>query len=152
VPWAILIRDAAVLSATLELWRLANAWQAAAPTWTSAALGVLAGVLLSLVWGYAVHEWGHLIGSWMVRARVQPSHDPRALKLFDFVATENSPAQFVWLTVGGLGALWLQVLAFLAFLPWHSPAGAAAILFAIGGATFTTTREAPIGWRVARQL
>jgi len=101
------------------------------------------------VWGYVVHEWGHYFAARAVRAHILPSSDPRAPKLFDFPVAENTDRQYVWLTVGGLAALWIQVAAFLVLLPWNTPAGVAALLFAIGGAIFTSVKEGPLGLRVA---
>jgi len=149
MPWAIFIRDAGFMAATLGAWCAADAWQGAAPGLGRDLLAIVAGVLLSLVWGYAIHEWGHLAAAWASGARVYPSSNPASAKLFAYVKEENSDRQFLWLTAGGLGALWLQVVGFVTLFPWRTPAGLAAILFAIGGAIFTTAKEAPIGLRVA---
>ena len=150
MPWAILTRDVVLMAGALGLWSIANEWQISLPSPVSNAAAIVAGVFLSLLWGYVLHEWGHLLGAWGARARVQPSRSANALKLFTFVPEQNSRAQFVWLTVGGLTALWLLAAGLLLFVPWGTLAGVAAIWVAVGGAIFTTAVEGYIAWRVVR--
>ena len=151
MPWTILIRDVVLMAATLVLWSIANGWQVSHPSPVRNAAAVAAGVLFSLLWGYLLHEWGHLAGVWSARGRVQPSLSATALKLFTFLPEQNSQAQFVSLTVGGLTAVWLLAAGLLLFLPSGTPAGTAAIWVAVGGATFTTAVEGPVAWRAVRR-
>ena len=149
MPWKLAIRDALALIFATLLWRYLDSWQGETSGFAPVAGGCLGGVLLGLIWGFAAHEWGHLIGARLGRSHVHLGQSATDVQLFRFRTHENNRRQFLLMAWGGLILLWIQTLTFLVILPF-SVSGLIAIGFAALGASFTTSVEAPIAVRVLR--
>ena len=151
MPWNLALRDLAILFATAVLWSLAAGWDAGVSGPLPMFSAVLAGILLGLAWGYAAHEWGHLLGARLAGSRIQLSERLMAIQLFRFRPEENTRVQFLFMAWGGLLVLWVQAGLFAWWLPWHGAGAIAAIVFAWLGAALTTWVEGPIAFRVQRR-
>jgi hypothetical protein len=149
VLWKFAGRDLCLLASTAALWSLADSWEVASGGLLAASASVVAGLLLGLAWGFAAHEWGHLLGAVMGAGRIRIADELGSPKLFHFDADENTRRQFFGMAWGGLLLLWAQALLFALLLPWHSLAGRVGIGFAALGALFTTAVELPIVVRKA---
>ncbi len=149
VLWKLALRDTLVLLLSAVLWVAGQSWEAGGAGVVASLAAGLAGCLLGLAWGFAAHEWGHLLGARLARGNVQVSSSLDSIQLFQFRTDDNSRGQFLSMAFGGLVLLWIQAGLFATVLSTDSVAGISAIGFAVLGALFTTGVEAPIAARVA---
>lgn len=140
-------RDALVLAVTLAAWHWALP---AAGGGASVAISVLLAAMTVLC-GFLVHEWGHLLGARLLRARV---HFPDSLLaspfLFRFDTSVNNARQFCAMSLGGFVASGLVVLALILWLPHGHLATTLALVLSGLGVLATLVIEFPEFWRVLR--
>jgi hypothetical protein len=135
------VRDSAFTALALALW-------AYLPT-QNLALHVVTG-LMTVVVGYLIHEWGHLVGCWMRGSAVRMPDRITAVFLFNFDVQRNDRAQFNAMAMGGFLASIVFVVVLLAFVPLHTLAGKIAVVLTILGVIATFILEVPTAWRVFR--
>jgi len=112
----LLVRDLAIVAATLALW-VPTTNNAGAGSWWPGLVGVLT-ALLTVLSGFLVHEWGHLLGAWVAGgAFVLPPGPASSVFLFRFDSSRNSREQFLSMSIGGFVASLVVVVVLLAFLP-----------------------------------
>lgn len=105
--------------------------------------------LMTVLPGYLLHEWGHLIGAWASGSRVQlPERAWRSVFLFRFDIGRNSREQFLAMSAGGFIASVLVVAFLLTFLPAHLLASHVALGLTLLGVLATFILEIPPAWRV----
>ena len=139
-PWKHALRDAAVVAATLAVWRIEGGG-------TATAVG--AGVLAALC-GYLVHEWGHLGGAWLSGSVVHLPESVFSTFLFHYDSDRNRREQFLAMSCAGFVATGLVVALFVAVLPLDSLAGRVALGLTALGVLATVVLEFPPAWRVLR--
>lgn len=145
---ALATRDIVVAAACAACWRLAIG-TLSDTRWSVAVQ--LAAALSTALLAFLIHEWGHLLGSQLVRSRVLlPSSPFASVFLFRFDVEHNSREQFVAMSLGGFAA---SLLA-LALLLWLLPSGLLATRISLGlvalGVLATFVLEIPMFWRVWR--
>jgi phosphate/sulfate permease len=145
------IRDLVLLALCVLAWRL-NLSGFAADNGVVAVLCSAATVILTVLISYEVHEWGHLSGALLTGSTV---HAPQRLIhqfLFHFDGKANDRHQFVGMSIGGLVASVLALVALLLLLPLAT--WTAKIILALVGIGIVATflREVPEAWRVHRGI
>jgi hypothetical protein len=101
------IRDGIIVLTTLALlWFSPESWFPQ----------VFLGVGLGLV-AYLFHEWAHLLGALVVRAKVDSPASIFSPFLFSFDSQANSTSQFVHMTWPGFLATAIYISAYYLFLP-----------------------------------
>ena len=136
------IRDGSITLLTLAL------WVALVRGNGSVALNVVAG-LMTVVVGYFIHEWGHLIGAW-TRGSAVVIPKWTSPFLFNFDVGRNSREQFNAMAMGGFVASIVFVVAIAALLPMHLLASKIAASLTAIGVVATFILEVPTAWRVYR--
>ena len=143
---ALIVRDGLLIGLAFLLWR----WTLeAGPAETSGGYALHLGTaLMTVLCGYLLHEWGHLIGALLVRANVVLPRMFESPFLFRFDLHRNSRRQFTWMASGGF----VSSLLLVAFLIWALPAGLLASQVALGltglGVLATLVIEVPEFWGV----
>ena len=140
--WMLLVRDGLIVAAAaaLWLWLLPLGKPAGAGM---IALHIAAG-LMTVVGGFLLHEWGHLLGAWTSgSAFVLPASPVETPFLFRFNNVRNSRRQFCAMSLGGFASS----IAFVALLLIVLPGGLLATYIAQGftalGVLATLTTEIP---------
>ena len=136
-----LIRDGAIVAATLALWSLLPS--------PGLALNIITG-LMTVVAGYLAHEWGHLIGCWIRGSHVKMPERVTSVFLFNFDVGRNSREQFNAMAMGGFVASFVFVVLLAALVPLHTLAGKIAMILTVIGVIATFILEVPTAWRVFR--
>lgn len=125
--WALLLRDAVLVALTVALWRYTL--QAGPAHGIGGYALHLATGLMTVLCGFFLHEWGHLIGAWMAGAAfVLPASPVETPFLFRFNNVRNSVGQFTAMSIGGFVAS----IAFVTWLPLGLPWGLLATYIAEG--------------------
>jgi len=146
----VLLRDLAVLAATLLLWRLdAVARGAGASGPAGASLAAAAGLGAALC-AYLAHEWGHWLGARLGGALVHPPERVATVFLFNFDSDRNDRRGFVWMSSGGFLASGLGLAFLVAVLPLDALSGRIALGAAALGVLATAVLELPPFFRVLR--
>ena len=109
------IRDGVFVTVALLVWWLA-AESSAGTGLLADFTGVVAGVLFGLS-GALLHEWGHLLAALAAGSVLQANENLASPFSFSFDPRQNSLAQFVVMSVGGLGVTALLVIGFYVYLP-----------------------------------
>lgn len=149
-PLRFIVRDVFVLTATVTLLVLDAGLRAApAPTTLSAAVGVVAGVLVALS-GFLVHEWGHLLGARLSASAVHFPSRIAAPLLFHFDVTKNTRAQFLAMSMGGFIATLFAVAAVVRIADRSAWSGRTALVLTVVGVIVTFVLELPVAYRVWR--
>jgi hypothetical protein len=143
----IVVRDTAILAATLGLWAW-NGQLAGQGTILPIAVALLAGVMTT-VCGFLAHEWGHLIGAWLAKARVEVAGNAHSLFLFRF-DTRNTREQFLWMSMGGFIVSGLVIALLVSLLDPRKLADGTALGLTLLGVIATIILEFPPAWRVYR--
>ncbi len=92
-----------------------------------------------------VHEWGHFLGARLAGSEVRVFSKPKRLYfVFEFDMEANTPAQFEWLSIGGISANWLYALLLLVLIPVASWAHALLIAVAFARAVNVSLFEVPV--------
>jgi hypothetical protein len=147
IPRAHLVRDAALVAATLLLWA-ADAALRGSPGAFPLLVAVLAGALTAVA-GYLAHEWGHFVGARLSGSLVHLPSSPRAVFLFQFDRT-NTRRQFLAMSLGGFAASTVVVVLLLRTLPLSVLSGRIALALSALGVLAAIVTEVPVFWRVAR--
>ena len=139
-----LVRDLTILVATVLLW----VWSVdlEAETTLAHAVSITAGVGAA-VCAYNFHEWGHLIAARLTDSVFTPARRLFSPFLFAYDDKENTPRQFVIMSLGGFAATAIYIGAFLAWMPRDQQAGITALRGAILLASLTVIIELPIFFR-----
>jgi hypothetical protein len=149
--WRFALRDVVLLAICLLLWQL-NMSELAAGHIVIAGLIATVTVIATVLTSYEFHEWGHLSGAIATGAVV---HAPKPLIhqfLFHFDGQQNNRHQFVGMSIGGLLASVLVLLALLWILPLSTWSAKIALGIIVLGIIVTFLREVPEAWRVHRGI
>jgi len=138
------IRDSAIVLATIGLWRLSLSVEGG--TTLKSALSITAGVGAAIC-AYNLHEWGHLIGAHLTDSVYVPAKRLLSPFLFSYDAERNTRRQFLIMSVAGFAATAVFVAAFLAWMPQDQQAGRIALRGALFLAGLTVVIELPIFFR-----
>ena len=140
----LLTRDAALIALAVAVWW----WSLQSPdAWGPAILAAL----MTVIGGYLLHEWGHLLGALYKRCAIElPATPFQSFFLFRFYREGNSREQFVSMVLGGFISSFLTVLALLILLPKDALATTLALTLTGLGVLATFIIEVPEFWRVWR--
>ena len=144
--FALMVRDGLLIGLTLLLW----AWtlQLGKPQ-SAADIGLHIGAaLMTVLCGYLLHEWGHLIGALLARGTVVLPRPFESPFLFRFDLHRNSRRQFTWMAAGGFVSSLLLVVFLLAALPSGLLASQIALSLVALGVLATFVIEVPEFWGV----
>jgi hypothetical protein len=145
----LIIRDGAVASITAALW-WASIEVGASDSVAALLLHGITGLMTVLV-GYLVHEWGHLIGAWSHRSVVHlPEGAFTSPFLFRFDTYRNDRAQFLAMSMGGFIASAIIVALLVALLPMALLASRVALALTVLGVIATFILEIPPALKVYR--
>lgn len=144
----LVIRDVLLIAITINLWILTVMIGPADGVW-SLAISVVTGLMTVLI-GYLLHEWGHLIGAWLRGSVVHLPASTASVFLFRFDTVQNSREQFLAMSAGGF----ISSIIVVAFLIVALPQGLLASTIALGltalGVLATFILEIPPAWKVLR--
>jgi len=147
--FAMLTRDGLIVAVTLALW-VQTIQAGPADSAATVALHLLTAVL-TVVCGYLIHEWGHLIGAWLIHSRFfLPASIVESPFLFRFDHLRNSRRHFVWMVWGGFISSMLLVALLVIVLPKQLLAAQVALGLTALGVLATLVIEVPEFWRVYR--
>lgn len=147
--WKFVFRDLALLGLCLAIWWLLTGPLAGAHLAVVILCSIVAVVITSLV-TYLGHEWGHLTGAVAAGSVVYAPTKLFDPFLFHFDSSKNSGRQFVAMSVGGLIASLVGLVAAIALLPLALWAAKAVVALVVIGVVTTLVREVPEAWRVYR--
>ena len=135
------IRDVSILAATIVAWW----WSLRAEPESSlaSALSIGAGVGAAIC-AYNLHEWGHVIGAHLTKSVYVPAKRIYSPFLFSYDAEQNSPKQFLVMSLAGFAATALFVAGFILWMPQDQQAGRIALRSALVLAGLTVVIELPI--------
>ncbi len=142
----LLLRDLAVVAATVALVSWSHALQAAGGPlhWPVA---ILAGALVA-VSGYLAHEWGHLLGALSRGSQVELPPRLAAVFLFKFDSDRNDRRQFLAMSMGGFLSSIIVVALLAAVLDMSYWADRFAMGLVVLGVAATFILEVPGAWKV----
>jgi hypothetical protein len=149
IPWKHLVRDAAVIAATLAIWRVDAVLREGAQGTAALAVAALAGVMTAYS-GYLVHEWGHLLGALSAGSVVHRPERVFSIFLFQFDSDRNDRRQFLRMSMGGFAASAVSIVLLTLTLPLHAWSGTIAISLVMLGVIATFILEVPVAWQVGR--
>lgn len=142
-------RDGLVAAITFALWM--QTIEAGPPHDVGGFALHLGTALLTVLSGYLVHEWGHLIGAWLIRSTFfLPEHIAASPFLFRFDNLRNTRRHFTWMVWGGFVSSALLVVFLLVALPKDLLAAQVALGLTALGVIATFVIEVPEFWRVVR--
>ena len=142
-------RDALLIALALLLWQ----WtiEAGKPHDAGGYALHVGTALLTVLCGYLIHEWGHLIGAWLVDSRFfLPENIVASPFLFRFDNVRNTRRHFTWMVWGGFISSALLVLLLVIALPKELLAAQIALGLTAIGVLATFVIEVPEFWRVLR--
>jgi len=143
---ALILRDGLLIGLTLLLW--VGAVEAGAAKGAAAISLHIGAGLMTVLCGYLLHEWGHLIGALMARGNVVLPTMFESPFLFRFDLHRNTRRQFTWMASGGF----VSSVLLVAFLVVALPQGLLATQIALGltalGVLATFVIEVPEFWGV----
>lgn len=142
------LRDSLFALTTVLLWQYSHQLDAAGSAYRLP-IAFLAGVMIPIC-GFLGHEWGHLIGAWIGRAKVHMPASVWTIFLFDFKPAENTREQFMSVSYGGFIASGLIVALLLVILSFDVLADQIALGLTVLGVLATFVLEIPPAWRVYR--
>ncbi|MCA9618112.1 MAG: hypothetical protein KC731_03800 [Myxococcales bacterium] len=139
------IVDLVALALVALAWRLDAILDGAPSSGLAWVVALGAGLGVGYV-GFAVHEWGHLLGALLTASRVEPAR--RFPFLFRFEATQHAPRQVAAMSAGGYLATLAMVLAVAAFVPHERTSGMIALAVTALGVLATLVVEVPetVAW------
>ncbi|MGH8461547.1 MAG: hypothetical protein ACRESS_08085 [Stenotrophobium sp.] len=146
---ALIVRDGLLIAATAALWMYTLNLGTALGVWP-VTLNILTGLMTVLI-GYLLHEWGHLIGAWFSGSAVHlPQGALSSPFLFRFDTGLNNRRQFLAMSAGGFIASAAVVVALLLALPAGRLASHVALVLTLLGVLATFVLEIPPAWKVFR--
>ena len=145
---ALLIRDCAIAAVTVALWM----WTLrTGPAHDAATVMLHLGTaLMTVLSGYLVHEWGHLLGAYYRGSVVHLPETPLAAFLFRFDTGRNSREQFLAMSLGGFISSAIAVAVLFLLLPWELLASKVALALVVLGVVATFILEVPSALKVYR--
>lgn len=143
----MLLRDLAVVVATLAIWSWSRELDAAHAT-LAVPVAIVAGIAAA-VSGFLAHEWGHLLGALAAGGTVELPSTLRSIFLFKF-GSGNNRRQYLWMSGGGFLASILVIAVLVTALSFHALADWVAIALSGAGVIATLILELPPAWRVLR--
>lgn len=143
---ALIVRDGLLIGLAVLLW----VWTLdAGPAQTATGCALHLGTaLMTVLCGYLLHEWGHLIGALLVRANVVLPRMFESPFLFRFDLHRNSRRQFTWMASGGFVSSLLLVVFLVIALPQGLLATQIALALVTLGVLATFVIEVPEFWGV----
>ncbi|WP_428309334.1 hypothetical protein [Hydrocarboniphaga sp.] len=142
-------RDALLIAITLVLWKLTV--DVGEPHDIGGYALHLGTAVLTVLCGYLIHEWGHLIGAWLIHSRFfLPESIVASPFLFRFDNLRNTRRHFTWMVWGGFISSALLVIFLLLVLPKDLLAAQVALGLTALGVLATFVIEVPEFWRVLR--
>lgn len=148
IPYAVLLRDLLLISASIGLLLFAHDLEAGT-SMLRIPVALLAGVMLAVT-GYLLHEWGHLLGALLSRSVVHLPDGVTDVFLFRFDTGLNTNRQFMWMSVGGFIASGIVVYVYATELALDRLADQTALALTAAGVIATIILEFPPAWRVLR--
>jgi hypothetical protein len=147
--FAMATRDGVIIALTVALWMLTI--QAGKPH-DAATFGLHVGTaLLTVIAAYLIHEWGHLIGAWLIHSTFfLPRNVVASPFLFRFDNVRNTRQHFVWMVWGGFVSSIVLVIFLVIALPKELLAAQIALVMTAIGVLATFVIEVPEFWRVYR--
>ncbi|MDB5970665.1 MAG: hypothetical protein JWQ90_3115 [Hydrocarboniphaga sp.] len=147
--FAMAARDGVIVAITVALWILTiQVGKAHDLATLSLHLGTAA---LTVVASYLAHEWGHLIGAWLIHSRFfLPGSVIESPFLFRFDNIRNTREHFVWMAWGGFVSSGVLVVFLVIVLPKDLLAAQLALGLTALGVLATLVIEVPGFWRVYR--
>jgi hypothetical protein len=125
--WPLAVRDSLLVVLAVVLWRYTL--QAGPAQGFGGVVLHLATGLMTVLCGFFLHEWGHLVGAWIAGAAfVLPASVVETPFLFRFNNVRNSVGQFTAMSMGGF----IASIVFVAGLPLALPQGLLASIVAEG--------------------
>lgn len=112
-------------------------------------IAIATGVLVPVV-GFLLHEWGHLLGTWMSGAVGHAPSTLMAFFLFHFDVSKATRAQFLAMSFGGYLATFFVVLGLIVWVDLSRLSGMIALVLSVLGIGVTVALELPTTWRVWR--
>jgi hypothetical protein len=114
--WTLAIRDTLLVALAVVLWHYTLQ---SGPAHGAAAYALHIGTgLMTVLCGFFLHEWGHLVGAWTAGAAfVLPASPMETPFLFRFNNVRNSVGQFTAMSMGGFVAS----ILFVGWLPLGLP-------------------------------
>ena len=147
--FALALRDSLIIALTAALWLLTI--RLGRPDGIATVLVHLLTAALTVICGYLIHEWGHLIGAWLVRSSfLLPDGIAASLFLFRFDNVRNTRRHFLWMAGGGFVSSGLLVALLAVALPRDLLAAQLALAVIALGVLATLAIEVPGFWRVYR--
>lgn len=104
--------------------------------------------LMTVLSGYLIHEWGHLIGALLARGNVVLPRMFESPFLFRFDLHRNTRRQFTWMASGGFVSSIILVALLVALLPSGLLATQIALALVALGVLATFVIEVPEFWGV----
>jgi hypothetical protein len=146
---AMAVRDSMIIAITLALWL--RTIQLGKTDGIALLVVHLPTAALTVISGYLVHEWGHLIGAWLIRSSfLLPASVIASPFLFRFDNVRNTRRHFLWMAGGGFVSSGLLVVLLLMVLPRDLLAAQLALAGVAVGVLATLVIEVPGFWRVYR--
>jgi len=113
------------------------------------AIAIVTGELVPVV-GFLLHEWGHLLGTWMSGSVAHAPSTLMAFFLFHYDVSKSTRAQFLAMSLGGYMATFFVVLGLIAWVDLSRLSGMIALVLSVLGIGVTVALELPTTWRVWR--
>lgn len=143
---ALIARDGVLIALTAMLWiGTVASGQAEGVGGIALHLGT---ALMTVLSGYLLHEWGHLIGALLARGTVVLPTPFESPFLFRFDLHRNTRRQFTWMASGGFVSSLLLVVFLIAVLPSGLLATQVALGLTALGVLATFVIEVPEFWGV----
>ena len=136
------LRDALLTATTFALAFLDR-------TSDSLVVAVLTGVLVPVL-GFLLHEWGHLLGTWMSGGIAHAPSSLMTFFLFYFDVEKSTRRQFLAMSFGGYLATFFVVLGLIAWIDLSRWSGMIALVLSVLGIGVTVALELPTTWKVWR--
>jgi hypothetical protein len=143
-----LARDLVLLAITAALVvadRALTGGEGALPVVVGVAAGAMAAVL-----AFLVHEWGHLIGTFVSGGVAHARPSLLAIFLFHFDVEKSTRRQFLAMSYGGYGATALAIVPLAAWIDPSRVSGITGLVLSVLGIGATLVLEIPTTVRVAR--
>lgn len=135
--------------AGLAIWGAADAWATSSGLVLAHIVAIGNAIVVATALSGMIHEWGHFTGAKLMGSIAPVSKMPtRFYFMFNFDMERNSVNQFIGLSLGGIIANWLLVVAIIALIPIHSLAAAALLAVAVAKAVNVSFFEVPVVLRV----
>lgn len=112
-------------------------------------IGIAAGALAALS-AFLVHEWGHLIGTFVSGGVAHPPPSLAAVFLFHFDVEKSDRRQFLAMSYGGYLATALAVVPLALWIDLGRVSGITGLVLSVLGIGATLVLEIPTTVRVAR--